>query len=145
MTLTAHRFYIDTTNNAQGGFLHVDRLHLDLRDVRVTYKELSGAVTRLAGNGGPLQVSRAAGSNGQAARVKVAGTVGGTAMNATGTLLAQGTELSLTVPGVEQAGPVWRVGLPEGVGFESARAGADGVEIGLVGHQVTLGSSRFGG
>lgn len=163
VTLTAHRFSIDTTNNVRGGCLHVDRLHLDLRDVGVTsltarsaeanlaagtltisYKELSGVVTRLAGNGGPLQVSRAAGSNGQAARVKVAGTVGGTVLNATGTLLAQGTELSLTVPGVEQAGLVWRVGLPEVVGFESARAGADGVEIGLVGHQVTLGSSRFG-
>ncbi|WP_369036383.1 LmeA family phospholipid-binding protein [Streptomyces adonidis] len=164
VSLTAHRFYIDTTNNAQGGYLHVDRLHLDLRDVRVTsltarsaeanlatgtltisYKELSGVVTRLAGNGGPLQVSRASGSNGQAARVKVAGTVGGTALNATGTLLAQGTELSLTVPGVEQTGLDWRVGLPQGVGFASARATADGVEIDLVGHQVTLGSSRFDG
>lgn len=77
--------------------------------------------------------------------MKVVGTVGGTALNATGTLLVQGTELSLTVPGVEQAGPVWRVGLPQGVGFESARAGADGVEISLVGHQVTLGSSRSSG
>jgi hypothetical protein len=164
VALTASRFSVDTTTNAQGGYLYVDRLHLDLRGVRVTsltarsaeanlatgsltlsYEELSGVLTRLAGNGGPLRVSRAPGSNGQAARVKVAGTVGGTALDTTGTLLAQGTELSLTVPGVEQAGIVWRVGLPEGVGFESARAVADGVEISLVGHQITLGSSRFGG
>lgn len=164
VALTASRFSVDTTTNAQGGYLHIDRLHLDLRGVRVTsltarsaeanlatgsltlsYEELSGVLTRLAGTGGPLQVSRAPGSNGQAARVKVSGTVGGTALDTTGTLLAQGTELSLTVPGVERAGNVWRVGLPEGVGFESARAEADGVEIGLVGHQVTLGASRFGG
>lgn len=164
VALTASRFLVDTTTNAQGGYLHIDRLHLDLRGVTVTsltarsaeanlatgtltlsYKELSEALTRLAGNAGPLQVSRAPGSNGQAARVKVSGTVGGTALNTTGTLLAQGTELSLTVPGVERAGNVWRVDLPEGVGFESARAEPDGVEIGLVGHQVTLGASRFGG
>lgn len=164
VTLSADRFSVDTTSNAQGGYLHVDRLRLDLRDVRVTsltarsaeanlatgsltlsYKELSGVLTRLAGNGGPLQVSRAPGSTGQAARVKVSGTVDGRASTVTGTLLAQGTELALTVPGVESAGLVWRVGLPQGVGFESARAAADGVEIGLVGHQVTLGSSRFDG
>ncbi|MGY1495401.1 LmeA family phospholipid-binding protein [Streptomyces sp. QTS52] len=162
--LTATRFTIDTTANLQGGYLHVDRLHLDLRDVRVTsltarsaeanlvtgtltlsYEELSGVLSRLTRDGGPLRVSRAPRSNGQAARVKVSGTVGGTALDATGTLLAQGTELSLTVPGVESAGNVWRVGLPEGVGFEAARATEDGVEISLVGHQVTLGSSRFGG
>jgi hypothetical protein len=163
VALTASRFSIDTTSNIQGGYLHIDRLHLDLRDLRVTsltarsaeanlatgtmtlsYEELSGVLTRLAGHGGPLRVSRAPGSNGQAARVKVSGTAGGTALDATGTLLAQGTELSLTVPGVERAGMVWRVGLPEGVGFEAARATADGVEISLVGHQVRLGSSRFG-
>ncbi|MBV7700479.1 DUF2993 domain-containing protein [Streptomyces sp. TRM70350] len=164
VTLTAGGFYIDTTSNTQGGYLHIDRLHLDLRDVRLTsltgrsaeanlatgtltlsYEELSGAVTRLTGNGGPLQVSRAPGSNGQAARVKVSGTVGGTALNTTGTLLAQGTELSLTIPGADRAGTAWRVSLPEGVNFTAARATADGIEISLVGHQVTLGSSRYGG
>ncbi|MDX3748967.1 DUF2993 domain-containing protein [Streptomyces sp. AK08-02] len=164
VTLTAERFLIDTTNNAQGGYLNVDRLHLDLRGVTVnsltarsaevntatgtltlSYKELSGVLTRLAGKGAPLQVSRAPGSNGQAARVKVSGTVGGTSSNSTGTLLAQGTELSMTVPGVERAGLSWRVDLPYGVGFEAARATADGVEISLVGHQVLLGSSRFDG
>ncbi|MEU6228204.1 DUF2993 domain-containing protein [Streptomyces sp. NPDC047042] len=163
VSLTANRFTVDTMNNAQGGYLNVDRLHLDLRGVTVTslaarsaeanlatgtltlsYKELSEVLTRLAGHGGPLQVSRAPGSNGQAARVKVSGTVDGTALDATGTLLAQGDEFSLTVPGVDRAGMDWRVGLPEGVGFEAARATADGVEISLVGHQVRLGSSRFG-
>jgi hypothetical protein len=162
VTLTAGGFYIDTTTNTQGGYLHIDRLQLDLRDVKVTsltarsaeanlatgtltlsYKELSGVVTRLAGSGGPLQVSRAPGSNVQAARVKVSGTAGGTALNTTGTLLAQGTELSLTVPGAEKASTVWRVSLPAGVGFTAARATADGIEISLVGHQVTLGSSRY--
>ncbi|MGC9537566.1 DUF2993 domain-containing protein [Streptomyces sp. UG1] len=164
VTLTAGGFSIDTTSNTQGGYLHIDRLHLDLRDVKVTsltarsaeanlatgtlslsYKELSGVVTRLAGYGGPLQVSQAAGSSGQAARVKVSGTAGGRALNTTGTLLAQGTELSLTVPGAERASTVWRVSLPAGVGFTAARATADGIEVSLVGHQVTLGSSRYGG
>lgn len=163
MTLTAGGFYIDTTTNTRGGYLHIDRLHLDLRDVKVmsltarsveanlatgtltlSYKELSGVVTRLAGSGGPLQVSQASGSSGQAARVKVSGTAGGTALNATGTLLAEGTELSLTVPGADRASTVWRIGLPAGVGFTAARATADGVEISLIGHQVTLGSSRYG-
>lgn len=162
VTLAAGGFYIDTTTNTQGGYLHIDRLQLDLRNVNVTsltarsaeanlatgtltlsYKELSGVVTRLAG-GGPLQVSQAPGSNGQEARVKVSGTVGGTALNTTGTLLAQGTELSLTVPGAERASTVWRVNLPAGIGFTAARATADGIEIRLVGHQVTLGSSRYG-
>ncbi|MFF4352592.1 DUF2993 domain-containing protein [Streptomyces sp. NPDC001530] len=164
VTLTAGKFYVDTTTNAQGGYLHIDRLRLDLRDVKVgsltarsaeanlatgtltlSYKELSGVVTRLAGDGGPLQVSQAPGSSGQAARVKVSGTVGGTPLNSTGTLLAQGSELSLTVPGAERASTVWRVSLPAGVGFTAARATAQGVEISLAGHQVTLGSSRYGG
>jgi predicted secreted protein len=69
--------------------------------------------------------------------------VGGTALDSTGTLLAQGTELTLTVPGAERATTSWRVSLPEGVGFTEARATADGVRISLVGHQVTLGRSRF--
>jgi hypothetical protein len=164
VTLSAQRFYIDTTDNRQGGYLDVDSLRLDLRGVRVTsltarsaeanlatgtltlsYKELSGVVSRLAGAGGPLRVSQAPGSNGQAARVKVSGTVGGTALSSTGTLLAQGTELSLTVPGAERATAEWRVSLPQGVGFTAARATADGVEIGFTGHQVILGSSRFDG
>ncbi|MGW0768916.1 hypothetical protein [Streptomyces sp. NPDC002676] len=34
-------------------------------------------VTRLAGNGSPIHISQAAGSAGQAARVKITGTVGG--------------------------------------------------------------------
>jgi hypothetical protein len=164
VTLSAQRFSIDTTDNRQGGYLDVDSLRLDLRGVRVTsltarsaeanlatgtltlsYKELSGVVSRLAGAGGPLRVSQAPGSNGQAARVKVSGTVGGTALSSTGTLLAQGTELSLTVPGAERATAEWKMSLPEGVGFTAARATADGVEIAFTGHQVILGSSRFDG
>ncbi|MFI1096305.1 DUF2993 domain-containing protein [Streptomyces sp. NPDC020917] len=163
VTLTAEKFFIDTTGNTQGGYLNVARLHLDLHGVNVTslaarsaeanrvtgtltlsYADLSSAVTRLAGGGGPVQVSQAPGSDGQAARVKVSGTVRGTALDATGTLLAQGTELSFTLPGAEQAATVWQVSLPEGVGFTEARATEDGVEISLVGHQVTLGSTRFG-
>jgi hypothetical protein len=164
VTLTAGKFDIDTTDDAQGGYLNVASLRLDLHDVRVTslaarsaeanlatgtltlsYQDLSGVVTRLAGSGGPLTVSQAPGSNGQAARVTVSGTVGGAALNSTGTLLAQGTDLTLTVPGAERASFVWGLSLPEGVGFDAARATADGVEISLVGHQVNLGSSRYGG
>ncbi|MEU6355287.1 DUF2993 domain-containing protein [Streptomyces sp. NPDC047072] len=164
VTLTASTFYIDTTTNAQGGYLHVDRLRLDLHDVQVTsltarsaeanlatgtltlsYKELSAVAGRLAAGGSALQVSQAAGSNGQEARIKVSGTVRGTALNSTGTLLAQGDELTLNVPGAERADAAWRVDLPTGVGFTAARATATGVEISLVGHQVILGSSRFDG
>ncbi|MEU7338280.1 MULTISPECIES: DUF2993 domain-containing protein [unclassified Streptomyces] len=163
VTLNAGNFTVDTTNNRQGGYLNVDRLHLDLRGVNVSsltarsayadlatgtltlsYEDLSGVLTRLGRGGGPLKVSRAPGSDGQAARIKVSGTVGGAALNSTGTLLAQGTEITVTVPGAERAGSAWRVDLPEGVDFSGARAGADGVEISLVGHQVTLGASRFG-
>lgn len=156
VALTAENFYLDTTGNRQGGYLNVARLQLDLHDVRVasltarsasadlatgtltlSYKDLSGVVTRLARSGGPLQVSQAPGSQGQAARIKVSGA----ALNGEGTILAQGTELTLTVPGAEGAGSVWTVSLPVGVNFTAARATTDGVEISLVGHQVGLGSS----
>ncbi len=163
VSLTAGKFYIDTTSDTRGGYLNIARLHLDLHDVNVTsltarsaeanlatgtltlsYEDLSSVVTRLASHGGPLQVSQAPGSKGQAAHIKVAGTVNGTALDSTGTLLAQGTELSLKIPGAEQASSVWNVSLPAGVGFTAARATADGIEISLVGHQVILGSSRYG-
>ncbi|WP_326657347.1 LmeA family phospholipid-binding protein [Streptomyces sp. NBC_00385] len=162
VTLDAGRFYVSNTTNARGGYLHIERLHLDLNDVTVTslsgrraeanlatgtltlsYKELSGAVTRLAGDGGPLTVSQASGSSGQAARVRISGTVGGKAVNGIGTLLAQGDELTLNLPGVERANMVWTVGLPSGAGFTAARADEDGVEMSIVGHQVNLGSSRY--
>jgi hypothetical protein len=160
--LSASRFTIDTTNNAQGGYLNVRQLRLDLRGVTVasltarsaeanlatgtltlSYDELSGVVSRLAGNGGPIKISQAPGSKGQSARVKVTGAVGGRQLDSIGTLLAQGDEISLTVPGVDRAKAEWRVGLPENVGFTSARATADGVRIDMVGHLVNLGSSRF--
>jgi hypothetical protein len=163
VTLTAKRFSVDTTGNAMGGYLNIASLRLDLHDVNITslaaltaqatlatgtlnltYQDLSGVVTRLWSHGGPLKVSRAPGSNGQAARVRVSGTVSGTPLDSTGTLLAQGDEFSLTVPGTQQTSFAWRVNLPVGVGFTAARATADGVEISLVGHQVTLGSSRYG-
>ncbi|MER7837591.1 DUF2993 domain-containing protein [Streptomyces sp. NPDC096040] len=160
--LTAGQFTIDTTNNAQGGYLTVKQLQLDLHGVQVTsltarsaeanlatgtltlsYDALSGVVTRLAGNGGPIRISQAPGSTGQAARVKVTGTVGGRELNSTGTLLAQGTEISLNLPGAQQPTATWRVQLPENVGFTEARAASDGVRISVVGHLVNLGSSRF--
>ncbi|MGW0966631.1 LmeA family phospholipid-binding protein [Streptomyces sp. NPDC002516] len=160
--LTADQFTIDTTNNALGGYLPVQHLQLDLHGVQVTsltarsaeanlatgtltlsYDALSGVVTRLAGNGGPIHVSQAPGSTGQAARLKVTGTVGGQELNGTGTLLAQGTEISLNLPGADQPTATWRVELPENVGFTEARATADGVRLSLVGHLVNLGSSRF--
>ncbi|MFC9927811.1 DUF2993 domain-containing protein [Streptomyces sp. NPDC127190] len=158
--LTAGQFLIDTTTNAQGGYLHVKELVLDLRHVRVTsltarsaeadlatgsltlsYEELSGVLTRLAG--GPLHVSQAPGSAGQAARLKVTGTINGQQVNGTGTLLAQGNELSLTAPGAERPAAGWRVLLPENTGFTEARSTAEGVRITMVGHLVNLGSSRF--
>ncbi|MFE9571687.1 DUF2993 domain-containing protein [Streptomyces sp. NPDC006692] len=162
VSLTADKFYVSTTGNRQGDWLDIARLHLDLRDITVpsltarsaqanlatgtltlSYQDLSDLVTRLAGRGGSLQVSPAEGSDGQAARVKVTGTAGQTALNSTATLLAQGNELSLTVPGAERATAAWKVSLPEGVGFTAARSTPDGVEISLTGHQVVLGASRF--
>lgn len=160
--LTAGQFTIDTVNNAQGGYLPVKQLQLDLRGVKVTsltarsaeanlatgtltlsYEALSGAVTRLAGSGGPIQISQAPGSSGQAARVKVTGTADGSELNGTGAILAQGAEISLTIPGAERPTATWRVQLPENVGFTAARATPDGVQISMVGHLVNLGSSRF--
>ncbi|MFD3452471.1 DUF2993 domain-containing protein [Streptomyces sp. NPDC058691] len=162
VTLDAEHFYIDTADNRRGGYLYVARLRIDLRGVSVTsltarsaeanlatgtltlsYKDLSGVVTRLARGGGPVQVSQAPGSEGQAARLRVSGTVGGAPLTSTGTLLAQGSELTLTVPGAPGAGCEWKMSLPVGLGFTAARATADGIEISLVGHQVILGSSRF--
>ncbi|WEO93560.1 DUF2993 domain-containing protein [Streptomyces sp. FXJ1.172] len=160
--LSAGQFTIDTTTNAQGDYLNVKQFHLDLHDVTVTsltarsaeanlatgtltlsYDELSDVVTRLAGSGGPLRVSQAPGSAEQAAKLRITGTVAGRTLDSTGTLLAQGNELSLTVPGAGRSSFAWRVLLPDGVGFTTARSTADGVEIGMVGHQVTLGRSRF--
>ncbi|MET8947705.1 DUF2993 domain-containing protein [Streptomyces sp. NPDC004542] len=160
--LTAERFTVDTIGNAQGGYLPVQALRLDLRGVRVTslaarsaeanlatgeltlsYEALSGVATRLAGTGGPLRISRAPGSTGQAARVEVTGAAGGREPNGTGTLLAQGTEISLTLPGADRPMADWRIQLPENVGFTAARATPDGVRISMVGHLVNLGSSRF--
>ena len=85
--LRARQFTIYTTDNAQGGYLPVKQLDLDLHGVQVTslaarsaeanlltgaltlsYDALSGVVTRLAGDGGPVHISRAPGSTGQSAR-----------------------------------------------------------------------------
>ncbi|MGW3268577.1 LmeA family phospholipid-binding protein [Streptomyces sp. NPDC001056] len=162
VALTARNFTVDTTGNAQGGYLGVRQLRLDLRGVTVTsltarsaeanlvtgtltlsYDQLSGVLSRLAGTGGPVKVSQAPGSDGQAARLRISGTVGGRQADGTGTLLAQGNELSLTVPGTEQATATWRVDLPENVGFSAARSTPDGVRIDMVGHLVNLGASRF--
>ncbi|MGV9349804.1 LmeA family phospholipid-binding protein [Streptomyces spiralis] len=160
--LTASQFTVDTTSNAQGGYLPVKQFHLDLRGVQVTslaarsaeadlatgslmlsYDALSGVVTRLTSKGGPIRISQAPGSTEQAARVRVAGTAGGSDLNGTGTVLAQGTEISLNLPGTGQPMATWRVQLPENVGFTSARATSQGVRIGMTGHLVNLGSSRF--
>ncbi|WP_201300492.1 LmeA family phospholipid-binding protein [Streptomyces sp. HF10] len=162
VALTAENFTVDTTSNAQGGYLNVERLRLDLHGVTVTsltarsaeanlvtgtltlsYDQLSGVLTRLAGAGGPVKVARAPGSNGQAARVGISGTVGGRRADGTGTLLAQGNEISLDMPGTERPVATWRVELPENVGFSAARATPDGVRIDMVGHLVNLGTSRF--
>lgn len=160
--LTAGRFTLSTTTNRQGGYLHVDELNLDLYGVTVTsltarsaeanratgsvtlsYKELSGVLSRLA-HAGPLTVSRAPGSHGQAARITISGAIGGTKSSTTATLLAQGDEVTVRMPGGREAGTTWRVPLPQNVGFTAARATDDGVQLTLVGHQVQLGTSRFG-
>lgn len=162
VSLTARKFYLSTTGNRQGDWLDIDRLHLDLQGVTVTsltarsaqanlatgtltltYKDLSDLVTRLAARGGKLQASPADGSNGQAAQFKVTGTAEGTALDSTATLLAQGNELSLTVPGAQRATAAWKITLPDNTGFTTARSTQDGIEITLTGHQVTLGTSRF--
>lgn len=109
----------------------------------LSYDQLSGVLSRLAGSGGPVKVAQAPGSDGQAARVRISGTVGGRQADGTGTLLAQGNEISLSTPGAEQPAATWRVELPENVGFSAARATPDGVRIDMIGHLVNLGTSRF--
>ncbi|MFF9408252.1 DUF2993 domain-containing protein [Streptomyces anandii] len=160
--LDAGKFTVDTTGNAQGGYLPVERLHIDLRHVRVTsltarnaeadlatgevtlsYDALSGVVSRLAGSGGSVRISQAPGSAGQAAKVRISGGAGGRQGDSEGTVLAQGNEISLTVPGAERPVATWRIQLPENTGFTEARSTADGVRIALVGHLVNLGASRF--
>ncbi|MFE2508423.1 DUF2993 domain-containing protein [Streptomyces naganishii] len=160
--LDAGKFTVDTTGNAQGGYLPVERLRIDLRHVRVTsltareaeadlatgdvtlsYDALSGAVSRLAASGGSVHVSQAQGSAGQAAKVKISGTIRGRQGDGEGTVLAQGNEISLTVPGSAQPVATWRVQLPENTGFTEARSTPDGIRISLVGHLVNLGASRF--
>ncbi|MFD9795552.1 hypothetical protein ACFWXK_31890 [Streptomyces sp. NPDC059070] len=71
------------------------------------------------------------------------GAAGGRTRATTGTLLAQGTEITLTVPGAERVTATWRISLPENIGFTAAHSTEDGVDITLTGHQVALGNSRF--
>lgn len=166
VTLDAGKFFVSSTTDARGGYLHIDRLHLDLNDVHVaslsgrsaeanlvtgtltlSYKELSEALSRLVGGGAPggtrLTVSPDSGSNGQEAHVKVSGTVAGKPVDSAGTVLAQGDEVGFHVPGLDESDVAWSVSLPVNTGFAQARAAENGLEVGIVGHQVRLGSTRM--
>ncbi|MFK0171052.1 DUF2993 domain-containing protein [Streptomyces sp. NPDC090306] len=162
--LDASNFYVDAADNAQGGYLHIADLHLDLSGVTMpsytartaqanlatgtvtlSYSELSSTLTRLVGHGSTITVSQASGSKEQAANVRISGSIDGTQVNGVGTLLAQGDEFSLTAPGQTKPSASWRLGLPQNVGFSAAESTTDGVKLTVTGHQVTLGSSRFGG
>ncbi|MEU6171270.1 DUF2993 domain-containing protein [Streptantibioticus parmotrematis] len=164
VTLTAGKFFVDSGDNAVGGYLDVQRLRLDMHGVQVTsltsrtaqadlvtgdmtltYADLSGALTRLASQGGPLTVTPAPGSQGQAGRVHVSGTRDGRPVSVTATVLAQGDEVMIEVPGVTARPLDWKLSLPVNVGFTSATSTPTGVDLAMVGHQVTLGSSVFTG
>ncbi len=162
VTISAGNFSLNTTSNAQGDYLDVRKLALDLHDVRVTslssrtaqanlvtgdvsfsYEALSGVITRLMGKGGALTVGPAAGSHGQEARIRVSGTWEGREVDTGGSLLAQGDEISVAVPGIGGRSYVWRVSLPRNAGFTAARSAPSGVNFGITGHQVVLGSSMY--
>ncbi|WP_236653742.1 LmeA family phospholipid-binding protein [Streptacidiphilus melanogenes] len=163
VTLDAGNFTLDTSEHPQGGYLNVRRLTLDLHDLQVTsltarsaqaqlvtgdltlsYQDLSGVVTRLMSRGGALTVGPAPGSNEQEARIRVTGAWDGRQVDAVGSLLAQGDEIEIQVPGVGQGSYDYPVTLPSGVGFDAATSTATGVDVHLVGHQVLLGSSAYG-
>lgn len=162
VTISAGNFSLNTTSNAQGDYLDVRKLALDLHDVTVTslssrtaqanlvtgdvsfsYEALSGVITRLMGKGGALTVGPAAGSHGQEARIQVSGTWDGRKVDAGGSLLAQGDEISVAVPGIGGHSYVWRVSLPQNAGFTAARSTPSGVDFEIIGHQVVLGSSTY--
>ncbi|MFB7666005.1 DUF2993 domain-containing protein [Kitasatospora sp. NPDC056138] len=163
VTLTAGNFTLNTAANAQGDYLNVAKLSLDLHDVKMTslsartaeanlvtgdltlsYEDLSGVLTRLMGNGGALTVGPAPGSDGQQARVSVTGTWDGRPLETTATLTAQGEDIVVSVPGIGRTSYDWRVDLPQNAGFDTARSTPTGVDLALIGHQVVLGASSRG-
>lgn len=176
VTLSAGNLVLNSRANAQGDYLDVQKLDLDLHgvtvtsltarsaqvdlvtgDLTLTYQALSGVITRLMSNGGPLTVGPAPGSDGQQARFRVTGTWGGRQVDTVGSLLAQGAEIDISVPGVgssggsnsgsstsaETTGPgtyVWGVQLPVNATFSAATGTPTGVDLSVIGHQVVLGS-----
>ncbi len=163
ITLSAGNFYLNTSSEAQGDYLDVQKLDLDLHDVTVaslsarsaqanlvtgdltlTYQSLSGVLTRLMGNDGALTAGPAPGSNGQQARFRVTGTWGGRPVDTVGSLLAQGAEFDISVPGTGPNSYDWRVDLPQNAGFSAATSTPTGFDLSVVGHQVYLGASPFG-
>ncbi|WP_393063380.1 hypothetical protein [Streptomyces sp. LN549] len=91
----------------------------------------------------PEGILPAAGSHGQEARIRVSGTWDGRKVDTGGSLLAQGGEISVAVPGIGEHSYVWRVSLPQNAGFTAARSTPSGVDFGITGHQVVLGSSMY--
>ncbi|MFD8725836.1 DUF2993 domain-containing protein [Streptomyces sp. NPDC059629] len=161
VTVAAGNFTLNTTANAVGDYLTVQELSLDLHGVTaasftarsaeanlvtgrltLSYKDLSGVITRLLGRGGALTVSPAPGtSHGQETRLQITGTWNGRPLKTTGTLLAQGDEIQVTALDIATTPYTWRVVLPENTGFTTARTTPSGVDLELTGHQVILGTS----
>ncbi|WP_037571387.1 LmeA family phospholipid-binding protein [Phaeacidiphilus oryzae] len=163
VSLDATQFTLTTTDDQPGDYLHVSSLHLDLRDVRVVsltsrsaeagvvtgaltlgYQDLSDAFSRLSG-GGQLTFSPAPGSAGQAARAAVTGRADNGEVNGDVTILAQGDEFSVRLPGSDHTAYTWSVNLPQGAGFTAADSTPTGVRLTVTGHQVALGASHLGG
>ncbi|MGW4994881.1 LmeA family phospholipid-binding protein [Streptomyces mirabilis] len=161
VTVTAGNFTLNTSANAAGDYLNVQELSLDLHGVTaasftarsaeanlvtghltLSYKDLSGVITRLLGKGGALTVSPAPGtSHGQETRLQITGTWDGRPLKTTGSLLAQGNEIQVAAPDIAATPYAWRVALPQNTGFTTARSTPSGVDLELTGHQVILGTS----
>ncbi len=164
LTITAGNLTADDSGRAVGGYLHVEKVRLNLRDVQVSatydsaqaqsadgtvdisYADLSDALTRGYARGGRLTVSAVPGAAhsgppSQAATVRLRGPYAGRQLTTDGTLRVAGDELEFQLPAAGGQGTDWSVGLPGGLAFQSVRATSAGVVVSVVGHQVVLGGA----
>jgi hypothetical protein len=162
VTLTAGNLTATDAGNSTGGYLHIGKVALDMRDVTVastfdsaeaqtvtgtvtiSYADLSDAVTRMLSKGGALTVAAAPGAAAeppsQAAKIRVRGPYDGRELTSNGTIRVAGDEVQIEVPGAAGQGPDWTIGLPRNLGFTAVRAASDGIVISVVGHQIPLGA-----
>ena len=160
VTLSAGNFSINTTGNAQGDYLNVRKLELELRGLTASsltgrsasanlvtgrliigYEDLSGVVSRLLGEGGALTVAPATGGAGgsQEAALRITGTWNGRPVDTVASVAVAADEFEMRVPGLGSSRYTWRVPLPQNINFTAARSTRGGLELEATGHQVVLG------